>query len=65
MRDFDYGPLRNMETYGTILPPVTDFTLLKENQLPVAMYVAKHDLIVKNKDSQWTRQMLKSSTVDY
>lgn len=45
--DFDYGPEKNVQLYGQEKPPVIDFSPIENAGIPIAMYVAKHDLIVQ------------------
>ena len=71
MMDFDwsypiygYGISKNMEVYGQTYPPVTD-TANISRKVPVAIYVAKHDKVVINKDSKLMIKHLGPAVVDY
>jgi hypothetical protein len=65
LREFDFGPAKNKELYGSEMPPEVDMTKIKDSGVPVAMYVAKHDRIIYPVDSRWARDVLGSSVVDY
>ena len=47
------------------MPPVIDWNKLKESTVPIAMYAAKHDLIVKPVDSHWARDLIGPNIVEY
>ena len=51
--EYDYGHAKNMQVYGQSFPPtLVDFSKVNQAGVPIAMYVAKHDLIIFPKDSR-------------
>ena len=51
--------------YGNEIPPAVDWNKIKESTVPVAMYAAKHDLIVKPVDSHFARDLIGKNIVEY
>jgi surfactin synthase thioesterase subunit len=47
----------NLEKYGQEKPPEIDLSLV---EIPIAIYCAKHDILVNPDDSRWARDHLKS-----
>ena len=63
--EYDYGHAKNMQVYGQSFPPKVDFSGVNNANVPVAMYVGKHDLIIFPKDSRRAHEEIKDVVVDY
>jgi predicted esterase len=55
----------NMQKYGQQDPRVIDLKDVQKAGVPIAMISGLHDRIVYPADSQWVRDNLGSSLVDY
>lgn len=64
-KEFDFGVEQNKKVYGQEIPPMIDFNKVKDSKVPIAMYYAKHDLIVTPEDSIKAKQMLGDTIVDF
>ena len=52
---FDYGPIQNLEKYGTAKPP--DVPLDKFN-VPTALVVGTYDRLADAKDAEWLHEQI-------
>ena len=59
---FDYGPVQNLEKYGTAKPP--DVPLEKFN-VPTALVVGTYDRLADAKDAEWLHDQIKDKVVFY
>lgn len=59
---YDYGKKKNLQVYGTELPPDYNLTNVVA---PVAYYYAKHDIICALQDQLDTIQLLPNVVDDY
>ena len=53
LRDKDYGLNKNIEIYGSKIPPLLDIKKINDANIPIALFVGKHDILVKTEDSRW------------
>jgi hypothetical protein len=44
-----------LKVYGFEEPPVLDIKKVNDANIPIAMYVGKHDILVKTEDSRWVK----------
>lgn len=44
--------------YGSENPPVLDIAKVNDAKIPIAMYVGKHDILVKTEDSRWVKDQI-------
>lgn len=60
---FDFGPLGNLERYGSSVPPTIDISTI--DGIPIAIFAGEKDLITKLEDTQWAMAQLTKSLVHY
>lgn len=64
-KEYDWGPKTNLKKYGQIDPPTLSFSGVTKEELPMALYVGKDDLVAQVEDSHWLRDQVKDALVDY
>ena len=41
--EYDHGAEKNLELYGSEVPPMTDFTKIQNTKVPIALYAGDTD----------------------
>ena len=60
-QDFDYGPERNMDMYGTPNPP--EYNLTRITGIPIGIFYGQTDEISDPRDVQWLIDQLGDNVV--
>lgn len=59
------GPEGNFEAHGSKSPKTVDLKQAGKAGVPIAMFTGIHDTIVQPSDSEWVRDQLGESVVEY
>ena len=63
--EYDFGPEKNLQMYGSAVPPELDFDKLDDSGIPVALILAKQDVAVQRADTEFLRDKLPKSLVKW
>ena len=54
LREFDYGPEKNLKLYGQRDPPKIDYRNVEKAEVPIALYIPADDGVVP---PRWQRRL--------
>ena len=52
---YDHGYEGNLQYYGQGTPPEVSLKPIRDNDVPIALFVGREDTIVYPEDSKWTK----------